>query len=204
MTDLSISLIAAGSAILGTILGGTITLSADQLKARREERARLRDLRLGTYSQFLSAAKWQMDTSMDRVMVMLDIRSRRDQGKDTSNLDSQLERLERHGFDLEGKLSEMEIIASAAVLSAAQNLKKALEEFDDLALPRYVVARSTIDRLQGDSGRSGISEELDPAEQHKIDEVSSKFSQAKHSVEQARSKYREAVKHELRLNITGQ
>jgi hypothetical protein len=73
-----VPLIAAGSTILGVALGGALTLSADHLRSIRDERSKLRQVRLETYSRFLRSAQGHMETSHQRLMTMGEIADRKE------------------------------------------------------------------------------------------------------------------------------
>jgi hypothetical protein len=191
MQEWVVPLIAAGSTILGTILGGALTLSADHLKATRDERARLRELRLQTYSRFLRTARGQVETSLQRVQVSANIADRKEKGESTGDLDNELNRLEAYSFESKELLAELEIIAAPSVLEAANELQEALEKYDSATWP--VVMDIWALMAQG-----GKADPTDETKRH-----SSDLSNAQNAVNRARALFSDRAKRTLGLQVDG-
>ena len=189
MQEFVVPLIAAGSTLLGTILGGALTFSADRLKSKRDERARLQELRLQTYSRFLRAARSQVETSHQRVTVMANIADKNEKGESTADLDNELTRLDGYSFELKELLAEMEIIAPPSVLAAANELDEALEKYDSAMWPVVIDIWALM-------SRDGKADPTDETKRHGSD-----LSNARTAVDHARTTFRDQAKITLGLQI---
>lgn len=116
--------------ILGTVVGGLLTYQLERFRAAREQRSRWEQVRLGAYVALLQSTRAFMDTSVDRIHLMLET-YQKEVGEYPPEVDEQLEKLEGTRRSAKTALAEIQLVAPPDVAAAARTLDDAVEAYDN-------------------------------------------------------------------------